>query len=121
MDERPPEKRLRVAPFAIHATRGLLRDRKSRRRTMAVSLVVAGLLLVMGLTVLRPWLDPHEHPWRFILFWIACAWETLLAILLALFDMLLARAQERATRKGLREKISKDPVRRSGDEEDELE
>ena len=108
MDERPPEKRLRVAPFAIHATRGLLRDQKSRRRTMAVSIVVALLFLVTGLTVLRPWLDPHEHPWRFIFFWLACAWETVLAILLALFDMLLARAQERATRKALRQQVGGD-------------
>jgi hypothetical protein len=110
MDERPPEKRLRVAPFAIHATRGLLRDQKSRRRTMAISILVAVLLLVTGLTVLRPWLDPHEHPWRFILFWLACAWETVLAILLALFDMLLARAQERATRKALSQQVGGDPA-----------
>ena len=106
MDERPPEKKLRVAPFAIHMTRGLLRDQKSRRRTMAVSIAIALLFLVTGLTVFRPWLNPHEHPWRFILFWLACAWETILAILLALFDMLLTRAQERAARKALREQIA---------------
>jgi hypothetical protein len=106
MDERPPEKKLRVAPFAIQVTRGLLRDQKSRRRTMAVSIAVSLLLLVTGLTVFRPWLDPHEHPWRFILFWLACAWETILAVLLALFDMLLTRAQERAARKALREQVA---------------
>ena len=106
MDERPPEKRLRVAPFAIQVTRGLLRDQKSRRRTMAISISIALLLLVTGLTVFRPWLDPHEHPWRFILFWLACAWETVLVILLALFDMLLTRAQERAARKALQEQIA---------------
>jgi hypothetical protein len=105
MEDRPPEKRLRVAPFAIHATRGLLRDQKSRRRTMAVSIAVALILAVTGLTVFRPWLDPHEHPWRFVFFWLACAWETVLAILLALFDLLLMRAQERAARKALREQI----------------
>jgi hypothetical protein len=105
MEDRPPGKRLRVAPFAIHATRGLLRDQKSRRRTMAVSIAVALILLVTGLTVFRSWLDPHEHPWRFIFFWLACAWETVLAILLALFDALLMRAQERAARKALREEI----------------
>jgi len=105
MEDRPPEKRLRVAPFAIHATRGLLRDQKSRRRTMAVSIAVALFLLVTGLTVFRSWLDPHEHPWRFIFFWLACAWETVLAILLALFDLLLMRAQERAARKALREQM----------------
>jgi protein-S-isoprenylcysteine O-methyltransferase Ste14 len=105
MEERPPGKRLEVAPFAIHATRGLLRNQKSRRRIMAISVAVALLLLATGLTVLRPWLDPHEHPWRFIFFWLACAWETVLAILLALFDLLLMRAQERAVRKALREQI----------------
>jgi len=108
MEDRPPEKRLRVAPFAIHATRGLLRDQKSRRRTMAVSILVAVILLVTGLTVFRSWLDPHEHPWRFIFFWLACAWETVLAILLALFDVLLVRAQERAARKALREQMQAD-------------
>jgi protein-S-isoprenylcysteine O-methyltransferase Ste14 len=106
METRPPDKRLKLAPFAIHATRGLLRDQTSRRRTMAISIAVAVILLVAGLTVLRPWLDPHEHPWRFILFWLACAWETVLGILLALFDLLLMRAQERAARKALREQIA---------------
>jgi hypothetical protein len=84
----------------------LLRDQRSRRKTMAISLVVALVLLVAGLTVLRPWLDPHEHPWRFILFWLACAWETVLVLLLALFDLLLIRAQARAARKAFREELS---------------
>ena len=110
MEDRPPEKRLRVAPFAIHATRGLLRDQKSRRRTMAASIAVALFLLVTGLTVFHSWLDPHEHPWRFIFFWLACAWETVLAILLALFDLLLMRAQERAARKVLREQMQSDTL-----------
>jgi hypothetical protein len=95
-----------MVPFTVHATRGLLRDQKSRRKTMAISLAVALLLLVAGLTVLRPWLDPHEHPWRFILFWLACAWETVLVLLLALFDLLLLRAQSRAARKAFREDLS---------------
>ena len=70
---------------------------------MSVSLVVASVMLVAGLTVLRPWLNPHEHPGRFIFFWFACAWETLLVLLLALFDLLLIRAQARAARKASRE------------------
>jgi hypothetical protein len=107
MEPGPPEKRLRVAPFAVHATRGLLRDPKSRRRTMAVTVVVALVLLVTGLTVLRPWLNPDEHPLRFILFWLACAWETMLVILLALYDLLLMRAQEREARNALREEMAK--------------
>lgn len=96
-----------MVPFTIHATRGLLRDERSRRKTMAFSLLVAVVMLVAGLTVLRPWLNPHEHPWRFIFFWFACAWETLLVLLLALLDMLLVRAQARAARKAFREEFSK--------------
>ena len=105
METPPPDKKLRVVPFSIHATRGLLRDQQSRRKTMAVSLVVALILLIGGLTVFRPWLDPHEHPWRFVLYWLACAWETVLVLLLALFDLLLVRAQTRAARKLLDEQF----------------
>ena len=99
-----------MVPFTVHATKGLLRDQRSRRKTMAISLVVAVVLLVAGLTVLRPWLDPHEHPWRFILFWLACAWETVLVLLLALFDLLLIRAQARAARKAFQENLSKGSI-----------
>jgi hypothetical protein len=105
--EEPPPKRLQVAPFAIHATRGLLRDQRSRRRTMTVSIAIALILAVTGLTIFRSWLNPHEHPWRFVLFWLACAWETVLAILLALFDLLLMRTQERAARRTLGEQLEK--------------
>jgi hypothetical protein len=107
METGPPKKSFRVVPFSIHATRGLLRDQRSRRKTMAISLLIAVLMLVAGLTFLRPSLDPHEHPWRFILFWFACAWETVLVLLLALLDMLLIRAQARAARKLFREEFSK--------------
>lgn len=74
---------------------------------MAVCLLVALVLLVAGLTFLRPWLNPHEHPWRFILFWLACAWETLLVLLLALFDLLLVRAQARAERRAFQEQVAR--------------
>jgi len=109
MENGPPPKRFWMVPFTIHATRGLLRDQRARRKTMAVSLVLALVLLVGGLTVLRPWLDPHEHPFRFILFWLVCAWETVLVLLLALFDLLLVRAQARAARKALQQRISRSP------------
>ena len=70
---------------------------------MGISLLIAVLMLVTGLTVLRPWLNPHEHPGRFIFFWFACAWETLLVLLLALLDLLLVRAQARAARRAFQE------------------
>jgi len=106
METRPPEKRLAVAPFTIHAAKGLIRDPKMRRGMMAISIVLAAIMLVIGLTGLRSWLNPHEHPWRFSLFWFVCAWQTTLAILLALFDLLLTRVQERDARRALREEIA---------------
>jgi hypothetical protein len=105
-----------MVPFTIHATRGLLRDQQSRRKTMAVSLIIALALLIAGLTIFRPWLDPHEHPWRFIFYWLACAWETLLVLLLALFDLLLVRAQARAARKAFREQVANPPGQASAGE-----
>jgi len=107
METQPPKKSFQVAPFAIQVTRGLLRDERSRRKTMAISVLVAVAMLVAGLTVLRPWLNPHEHPWRFIFFWFACAWETILVLLLALLDLLLLRAQARAARRAFQEEVSK--------------
>jgi predicted membrane channel-forming protein YqfA (hemolysin III family) len=95
-----------MAPFTIHATRGLLRDQKMRRIMMAISVALAVIMLVTGLTIFRTWLHPHEHPWRFVLFWLACAWQAVLAILLALFDLLLVRAEARAARKAFREQVA---------------
>ena len=105
MEPQPPKKSFWMVPFTVQVTRGLLRDERSRRRTMGISLLVAVVMLVAGLTVLRPWLNPHEHPWRFIFYWFACAWETLLVLLLALLDLLLVRAQARATRRALQEEF----------------
>ena len=106
METRPPNKPFWMVPFTVHATRGLLRDQKSRRKTMTLSLVAAVALSIAGFTVLRSWLDPHEHPWRFILYWLVVAWETVLVLLLALFDMLMVRAQDRAARKKLQDEIA---------------
>ena len=119
METRPPKKSFWIVPFTIHATRGVLRDERSRRKTMGISLRVALGMLAAGLTILRPWLNPHEHPWRFILFWFACAWETLLVLLLALLDLLLVRAQARAAQTAFREDISKEPMPHSPDGSDE--
>lgn len=95
-----------MVPFTVQVTRGLLRDERSRRKTMGISLVIAVVMLVAGLTVLQQWLNPHEHPWRFMFFWFACAWEILLVFLLALLDLLLIRAQARAARKAIQEEFS---------------
>jgi hypothetical protein len=101
METRPPLKPFWMVPFTVHATRGILRDQRSRRVMMTISLVAAVALVAVGLTGLRSWLEPHEHPWRFIFYWLICGWQTLLVFLLALLDVLLIRAQARAARKAL--------------------
>ena len=99
----PDEKPLRATSFTIHVTRGLIRDQNMRRKTMFVLLVVALVLLFLGSTFLQSFINPGEHPVWFILYWLVCAWLTLTAMLLALFDLFAVRAQ---ARKAARELLS---------------
>jgi hypothetical protein len=95
----PDEKRLQATSFVVHATRGVIRDRNTRRKAMLVLLALALLLLILGFTILAPALNPREHPWRVIFFWIACIWLTFTALLLALFDLLVLRLQAQRAEK----------------------
>src|SRR5438093_1862192 len=119
METRPPKKGFWIVPFTVQVTRGLLRDERSRRKTMGFSLVIAIVMVMAGLTVLRAWLNPHEHPWRFLFFWFVCAWETLLVLLLAFLDLLLVRAHLRAERRALREQFSKKATPDSSNAQDQ--
>ena len=100
--------RLRIVSFAIHSARGVIRDQSTRRWVMFLTLVMAMLMLFFGTTFLQPLLSPREHPGWFLLFWLACAWLTLTALFLALFDLLMLRTQGRAARKILGEKLDRD-------------
>ena len=99
--------RLRIVSFAIHSARGVIRDQSTRRRVMFITLLIAMFMLFCGTTFLQALLSPREHPGWFILFWVACAWLALTAFLLGLFDLLMLRAQDRAGRKTLREKLDR--------------
>ncbi len=105
MENLPDEKRLRTTSFIVHATRGVIRDQNTRRNAMLVLLMLALLLLISGFTFLQPALNPQEHPWRVILFWIVCIWLTFTAMLLALFDLLVLRLEARRAERALREKL----------------
>lgn len=107
METPPPENRLKVAPFTIHATRGLVRDPKARRKIMASLLFVALAMIIVGFLGQR-WFEPREHPVGFIVFWVACGWVTVTALLLAVLDLLLLRAQARQGREALREALDKE-------------
>jgi hypothetical protein len=111
MDNPPDEKRLQTTSFIVHATRGVVRDQKTRRKAMLFLLALALLLLISGFTVLQPALNPQEHPWRVILFWIVCIWLTFTVILLALFDLLVLRLEARRAERALQEKLRADEER----------
>ena len=70
---------------------------------MLVLIMVALILLLSGSTFLQSALNPHEHPGWFILFWLICAWLTLTAMLLAIFDLLVVRLEARKLQRELRE------------------
>lgn len=75
----------------------------SRRRWFgACFLIIAGLLLAWGLTLLREWLI--ARPILFILYWFSCFGFTMLAFLVALLDMFIMRRRTREEQKKLFEK-----------------
>ena len=82
---------------------------------MLALIAVAVLMLVAGSTFLHETLNPRAYAVRFILYWLACAWLTITALLLAVFDALLGRAQGRAARRILKEQLSR--ARASGSPE----
>ena len=116
MENSPEEKRLQTTSFVVHATRGVLRDQRTRRKAMLSLLVLALLLLIAGFTFLQPALNPQEHPWRVIFFWIACIWFTFTALLLALFDLLVLRLQARRAEREMREKMKSSAQRSTSQE-----
>jgi len=107
-EDGPAEKPLRSVSFAIHATRGIIRDQTTRRKTMLGLLVLALVLLFLGSTFLAPLLNPREHFGWALTFWIVCVWLTLTALLLALFDLLMLRAAGRAAEQALRQGFARE-------------
>jgi hypothetical protein len=107
-DEAPPKQRqLRMISFATHATRGLVRDQNTRRKTMFVVVLLAVMMFFVGATFLAPVLNPRERPGWFILYWLACAWLTATAVLLAIFDLLMVRVQGRGVKRALAKRLTR--------------
>lgn len=93
----------RSADLVIAITRGLIRSQQTRRSAMFVILIAALLMLFGGATFLSDVL--LDHPLGFLLYWAACAWLTLSAVLLAVFDLLAVRARARKEKQLLKAKI----------------
>lgn len=112
----PEEKPLRMLSFAAHAASGVIRHQGMRRRAMLGILAAALVMLVAGSTFLASTLDPREHAAWYIIYWLACAWLTITAMLLALFDVLIVRAQGRGARKVLQEHVARAARTKAGDD-----
>ena len=106
MDESPEEKNLETVSFVALATRGVIRDQRTRRKAMVALLALAVFMLVAGFTVFQSALNPREHPWFVILFWLACVWLTFTALLLAIFDLIVIRSETRRAQRALRETLN---------------
>jgi hypothetical protein len=90
---------VRSLKFLLAFTVGLIRDPRLRRQFMFYALVAALVLLFAGSTFLDAPL--RRHVYLLLGYWGACAWLTISALLLALYDMLAIRAAERRERRRL--------------------
>jgi hypothetical protein len=91
------------AKFLIQICKGLIRQQSTRRHLMFYSVLVAMLMLFAGATFLWPLL--RDHPLVFLGWWAACGWITLLAMLLALYDLVQVRAEGQRLRRELARRI----------------
>ena len=95
--------------WVIRYTRGLILDQHLRRLTMFYVIIGAMLMAFAGEVFLDGWL--RQNPWRFLGYYLACAWLTVVAALLALYDLLMIRLQHRAIRRELRARMLGDEPR----------
>lgn len=93
----------------VQITRGLIFDRHTRRLAMFYSVLAALLMAFAGDVVLANWL--RERLQRFAIYWLVCAWLTVLAALLAIYDLILLRIEARALRRQMRKEILPDDPR----------
>ena len=89
--------------FIIQVSKGLIRDQRARRLVMFYSVIFALVLIFAGSTFL--WSLLREHPFVFLAYWAGCAWITLLAVLLAFYDMVKVRADVRRERRRLEREL----------------
>jgi hypothetical protein len=90
---------VRTIKFILALTVGVIRDPRTRRLVMFYNLLVALVMAFLGVTFLAAVL--REHIWVFAFYWMACAWLTIAASLLALYDMVAIRAAARQERRRL--------------------
>ncbi len=90
--------------FIIQISKGLIRDQRARRTLMFYTVLVSLVLLFAGSTFL--WSLLREHPLVFLGYWAGCAWITLLAVLLAFYDMAKVRGEARRERRRIERELA---------------
>ena len=75
------------------AAKGILRDRKLRRRAMTRCLMLLLCVFAVGLWVIDGWLG--ENVWRFFLWWAGCGVLALFTVMFALYDAMAVIREER--------------------------
>ena len=100
--------------FVIQVSKGLIRDQRTRRTLMFYTVLGALVMIFAGSTFLRSLLDSKEHPLLVLVYWAGCAWITLLAVLLALYDMAKVRGAARRERR----RIEREMLAREDEEPD---
>ena len=90
--------------FVIQISKGLIRSQRARRTLMFYSVIVSLVLLFAGSTFL--WALLRDHPVLFIAYWVGCAWITLLAVLLACYDMLKVRGEAQRERRRIERELA---------------
>ena len=91
------------AKFVIQVSKGLIRDQRARRTLMFYTVLISLVLLFAGSTFL--WGLLRDHPFVFLAYWAGCAWITLLAVLLAFYDMVKVRGEVRRERRRLEREL----------------
>ncbi len=94
---------MRLLNTILTLTIGVIRDSRLRRTCMFYCVLAALILLFSGSTFLRHPL--RGNAWVFIGYWFVCAWLTITAVLLALYDMIAIRAAARRERRRLEKEI----------------
>ena len=108
---------VRSLKFLLAYTVGVIRDPRLRRQFMFYALVAALVMLFAGSTFLDAPL--RRHVYVFAGYWFACAWLTISALLLALYDMVAIRAAERRERRRIeREYLAEHANEAPRDDED---
>jgi hypothetical protein len=88
--------------LVIQICKGLIRSHRVRRTIMFWDVIAVLVLAFLGSTFLWNWL--RANPVWFLSYWALCGWLTILAAVLAVYDMIRLRLEARRVEEQLHEK-----------------